>query len=611
MPNPTPAFLDALQEIFSRTGQGPFDNQFPIAPPGPMPFGIPGEAAIPDIMLDPSISMPPNIDLPDPGLEQMGPDRTPEEIQQATEDRLRQFAGFGVPPFGKPPLAEELWDESGMQEELDEDRILREFGDREVGPSGKVRLRTEDPSVGMPPIPRTRSGDDFSPNPDAASTVVPGIPEDWIPHERYLGPDDPFKFSDEFRDAKRRNRRHTRDLMEQFDTDGDGIISERERASMTERGMADAQITEGHPGDPFKSDLEIDERFRRLNPEIDVEGEPLGPHTTRRKFGAPTGTVVRVPPQLRGRKGFTDEPIQMVSAEMAANMRKWMGELSEEDAVSAAEASDIMLGGILSGRDNVGPDEGQRGPGVRDRSALRYTKRDPEFTLPDPDADISLSDDRATPTGGSIYDARFHKIAPRTGEIVKRKDYWKQRQEAYEGGNLQLSPREIEKLGGSFGIRPADEERTKLWRSKQEERKGIKADRLATRRRLKRERYGDFRPGGVGQPGGGRGQDPYINVPRFPGESDAAYAQRYSSMASALGQAMSGGGGDYGAMLNFMAQMMGNETAGNTQKATVLTQQIAMLEQQLAIEERVRPGGKKANQLRARIRNLRDQLLSM
>jgi hypothetical protein len=78
-----------------------------------------------------------------------------------------------------------------------------------------------------------------------------------------------------------------------------------------------------------------------------------------------------------------------------------------------------------------------------------------------------------------------------------------------------------------------------------EKRKADKAKRLATRRRQRGERYSG---------GGQQGDDPYINVPRFPGESDAAYAHRYSAMAGALGQSMAGGG-DMGGMMGMMGNM--------------------------------------------------------
>ena len=531
-----------------------------------LPSDDPANMPISDIELDLNAQLPivggdlpPEGDIPADLLPDDIPPQpsTPEEKAAARKWRETQqilAAGTQGIPTDIQSMVERLWKESGVEEDL----ALNRYGERVERPGGRadiadragsadeVQRMFSDPRLPEGAGPRVR--ENWVPNP--ARAVVPGIPEDWEPTRA----EDPME---EFREFSGTNQLLDEKMNEQIanlDRDGDGIITDRERASLQERGMAELRIKEGHKGDPFKTDLEIDERFRRLNPDINLEGEPLGPHTTRRKFGAAQGVMVRVPPQLRGKHGFSGEAIQLVAPEQAEGMRALMAEVSEEDAVRAAQDTGIGAAGRTQ-RDGHGRETSVDaiGADVTGSDRLRYVAGPAEGGVARSPTDYGAG------KAGAIFDARFHELDPETGQPGPRGDYRSQTKAAYEGDALRLSPSRIRRLAAdpqldlvadpetgrpNLQILPTeyDKERSKLFFSAMEKRKADKAKRLATRRRRSRERYGQ------------QGGDPYINVPRFPGESDAAYAHRYSAMAGALGQSMTGGG-DMGGMMGMMGNM--------------------------------------------------------
>lgn len=428
---------------------------------------------------------------------------------------------------------------------------------------------TDTADVPMPPIlDRPRKEVKWGPNPKSMERYARNMQEDVLGAKAGAAMGE---HQDEFEDMQRRLDEEERNLpqgegmtrLERFDFNGDGIIDgkEEELWRTTMEGDVEAQaIREGRGGQlhlsGFDTPEEVDAKLAENFPDLagDLAQPNLSRTTTRPKFGAAQGVMVRVPPQLRGKHGFSGEAIQLVAPEQAEGMRALMAEVSEEDAVRAAQDTGIGAAGRTQ-RDVDGEETSVDaiGADVTGRERLRYVAGPAEGGVARSPSDLGAG------KAGAIFDARFHELDPETGQPVPRGDYRSQAKAAYEGDALRLSPSRIRRLAAdpqldlvadpetgrpNLQILPTeyDKERSKLFFSAMEKRKADKAKRLATRRRRSRERYGQ------------QGGDPYINVPRFPGESDAAYAQRYSAMAGALGQSMTGGG-DMGGMMGMMGNM--------------------------------------------------------
>lgn len=119
-------------------------------------------------------------------------------------------------------------------------------------------------------------------------------------------------------------------------------------------------------------------------------------------------------------------------------------------------------------------------------------------------------------------------------------------------------------------------------------------------------------------------QPAWMNVPRFPGESDEAYAARYGAFANMMGQGMAGrggrggGGGDdfssmMGPFLQYILGMNQGDTSEYGRKRLELTAEIARLDDRIDREDELTGiGGEesttdKARALRLQRTALRDE----
>lgn len=244
-----------------------------------------------------------------------------------------------------------------------------------------------------------------------------------------------------------------------------------------------------------------------------------------------------------------------------------------------------------------------------------------EFIDPNPlgiDLD-ALSDELDSPSNldtieteqpGAIFDARYWMLDA-NGRVVERP------------GAAEFREADARAGGYTFPVNERDDARAQLWRRQMAKRKATKKGRLDARRQRMHARA--VQQGNVIDQMRAN-QPTWMNVPRFPGESDAAYAARYAAFAQMMGQrgrggrgGFGGGGGDYSMMAPFLQYILGQQTGqanANQRQMEFLYSEIRQIDAQLAIyDERARqdgePGGistdPRATALKKRRKELQDE----
>jgi hypothetical protein len=250
------------------------------------------------------------------------------------------------------------------------------------------------------------------------------------------------------------------------------------------------------------------------------------------------------------------------------------------------------------------------------RAPTATRDHEPEFVDPNPlglDLD-ALSEEIESPGNlegvateqpGAIFDARYWML-DENGRVVERPGAAEFREADARAGTYQ------------FPINQRDDARAQLWRRKGAERKATKKGRLHARRQRMHARA--IQQGNIIDQMRAN-QPTWMNVPRFPGESDEAYAARYAAFAQMMGQRMGGQGGggngpDYSMMAPLLQYILGQQTGqSNSDQRTLelIFSEIRTIDQQLAIYDQIardegEPGGISTDARAVDLRRRRDKM---
>jgi hypothetical protein len=364
--------------------------------------------------------------------------------------------------------------------------------------------------------------------------------------------------------------------------------------------------------------------------------------------------MVKVPPQLRGKFGFSDDPIQKVSPEQASRMAEYKSMTAEEGAIRAYKESDTAPAILGEETSQPGFDEAKfRGYRYVPRTLRRdepiprrkegqdiaeLPEMDDTRVLGHPDlgqdmAELPEMDDTRvlgypdlefqTDQPGAGMDPRFWMVNDR-GRVVPRPDQGDKYEAAMVAG--EFFPPVAEGLPDDY-TRPAGwSQRRSRWLADRKDRRSTKAGRLRSRRRLKHMKA--VRQHNIADQMRSN-QPAWMNVRRFPGESDEAYAARYGAFANMMGQGMAGrggrggrGGGDdfssmVGPFLQYILGMNQGDTSEYGRKRLELTARLARLEDRIDREDEVSGIGgaqsttDKAKDLRSQAADTQRQLRSL
>ena len=117
--------------------------------------------------------------------------------------------------------------------------------------------------------------------------------------------------------------------LDVYDINGDGTVTREEHDLMQKIHREGGRNF--WPGDRGGGDLPegLTEKLGRPS---------LGPsHPSGTRYPSAGKVMVRVPPQLYGKHGLSNEPVQMLTPEQAEQIPKWKSEAAQSDALGAAE----------------------------------------------------------------------------------------------------------------------------------------------------------------------------------------------------------------------------------------------------------------------------------
>jgi hypothetical protein len=133
---------------------------------------------------------------------------------------------------------------------------------------------------------------------------------------------------------------------------------------------ADLLYRLGEGGEPDREHIDLTRKILGDAPEMrktleDIERPDLSEFHGRPRYESATAVMVRVPPQLRGRFGFSNDRIQKVSPEQAGRMAEYKRKASQDDALRVHRDRNIQEA-------TIGHPDHPPGP---ERQGYRYVPR--------------------------------------------------------------------------------------------------------------------------------------------------------------------------------------------------------------------------------------------
>lgn len=302
--------VEMARELYGQGG--PMESQDPL--------GMPGIPEIPPLDFD--VPLPPESDL----------SRTDPSVEADIQGFATAGAGRPLPPQ-ETPLAEDLWEP--IQEEMD---AQQEEMDR---------------------IQRTRLGVGESADVMAEEETLRNMMEMMIPRRRPAefpsGDLDPYMTEDFDPLGRAQDYRRSVDVPPR--------PPETIDLPPGAAGRFDLLYRLGEGMDPDRKHIDVTREILGAAPEMrrtleDIERPDLSEFYGRPRYEGATAVMVRVPPQLYGKFGFSDDPIQKVSPEQASKMAEYKSMTAEEDAIRAYKESGTTP--AMFGEDfgpSIGPEE--------------------------------------------------------------------------------------------------------------------------------------------------------------------------------------------------------------------------------------------------------------